>query len=64
MRRHARNNNASMRVVAEAIVAVGLKHGASPGLLLGSVSQAVLHHAHSPMMVVPRSWVAVKASAD
>jgi hypothetical protein len=25
MRRHARNNNASLRVVAEAIVAVGLR---------------------------------------
>ncbi|HEX2248027.1 MAG TPA: universal stress protein, partial [Arthrobacter sp.] len=30
-------------------------HGGFPGLLLGSVSQAVLQHGASPMMVVPRS---------
>lgn len=29
--------------------------GGFPGLLLGSVSQAVLHHGRSPMMVVPAS---------
>ena len=29
--------------------------GGFPGLLLGSVSQAVLHHGQSPMMVVPEA---------
>ena len=38
---------------AELVVLGTRGFGGFPGLLLGSVSQAVLHHGRSPMMVVP-----------
>lgn len=39
---------------AELMVLGTRGHGGFPGLLLGSVSQAVLHHGSCPMMVVPK----------
>lgn len=39
---------------AELMVLGTRGHGGFPGLLLGSVSQAVLHHGLCPMMVVPK----------
>ena len=39
---------------AELMVLGTRGHGGFPGLLLGSVSQAVLHHGVCPMMVVPK----------
>jgi len=39
---------------AELMVLGTRGHGGFPGLLIGSVSQAVLHHGACPMMVVPK----------
>ncbi|MFC5931899.1 hypothetical protein D6T64_03200 [Cryobacterium melibiosiphilum] len=39
--------------IADVVVLGTRGLGGFPGLLLGSVSQAVLHHGRSPMMVVP-----------
>jgi nucleotide-binding universal stress UspA family protein len=55
-RAHVRSALIDETMRSQLIVVGSRGRGGFVGLLLGSVSQAMLHHAHCPLMIVPHGW--------